>query len=41
MSEALLKITGLTKQFQDHVILNDLNLEIQQGEVVVVVGPSG
>lgn len=41
MSETLLTIKGLTKQFQDHVILNHLDLEMKQGEVVVVVGPSG
>lgn len=37
----ILKINHLHKAFGDHVILNDFNLEVQQGEIVVVIGPSG
>lgn len=36
-----LKISNLTKAFEDHVILNGLNLTVRKGEVVVVLGPSG
>ena len=31
----------VTKQFGDFVAVNDLNLEIQDGEFMVLVGPSG
>lgn len=41
MSNALLTIEHLTKQYGDNTILNDISLEVQQGEVIVVVGPSG
>lgn len=41
MNEALLKIEHLTKKYEEHVILQDVNLTVHKGEVVVVVGPSG
>ena len=41
MKKALLKINHLHKAFGDHIILDDLNLEVDQGEVVVIIGPSG
>ena len=41
MTEELLKIEHLTKKFEDHIILNDVNLTVHRGEVIVVVGPSG
>lgn len=41
MAEELLKIEHLTKKFEDHIILNDVNLTVHRGEVIVVVGPSG
>lgn len=41
MSEALLKIVGLKKAFGNLTVLNGLDLEIQRGEVVVMIGPSG
>lgn len=41
MSEELLKIEHLKKQFDDHVVLDDLNLTVHKGEVIVVIGPSG
>ena len=37
---ALLEIAGLCKGF-DHVVLDQLDLNIEQGEFFVVVGPSG
>ncbi|MGB3315726.1 MAG: ABC transporter ATP-binding protein [Albidovulum sp.] len=36
-----LKITGLTKRFKDEVVLDDLILEIAEGETLVLFGPSG
>lgn len=41
MAETLLSVQNLTKKFEDHTILDGLNLEIKKGEVVVIVGPSG
>ena len=41
MAEELLKIEHLKKSFDDNVILDDLNLTVHRGEVIVVVGPSG
>lgn len=41
MAETLLSVKNLTKKFEDHTILDGMDLEIKQGEVVVVVGPSG
>ena len=40
MSE-ILKISKLTKSYDDLVILKDIDLTINKGEVVVIVGPSG
>lgn len=41
MSEILLEISHLKKQFDDNVILNDLSIDVHKGEVIVIVGPSG
>jgi polar amino acid transport system ATP-binding protein len=40
-NEKILEIKHLTKRFDDNVILNDINLDIHKGEVVVLLGPSG
>ena len=37
----LLRIDHLKKTFGDKTILNAINLEVAQGEVVVILGPSG
>ena len=41
MEEPLLTIEHLVKRYGDQVILNDICLNIQKGQVVVVVGSSG
>lgn len=41
MSEKILNITNLTAQAEDKVILKDLNLSINKGEVHVLMGPNG
>ena len=41
MAETVLSISHLTKRFDDQTILEDLSLEIREGEVVVIVGSSG
>lgn len=41
MAETLLQIKDLVKEYGETRILDGVNLDIAQGEVVVVVGPSG
>lgn len=37
----MIKVEGITKRFGDLEVLKGINLEIQKGEVVSIVGPSG
>ena len=41
MSEAIISIKNLHKYFGENEVLKGIDLEIQQGEVVVIIGPSG
>ena len=41
MSQPLLQIKNVSKQFGDHVVLQDVSLDIARGEVVCIIGPSG
>ena len=41
MSNAMVRIEHLAKSFGDTEVLHDVNIEVQKGEVVVVLGPSG
>lgn len=41
MPEGGLRIEHLHKAYGDHVVLGDINLVVEPGEVVVVIGPSG
>ncbi|GAW31334.1 amino acid ABC transporter ATPase [Carboxydocella sp. JDF658] len=38
---AVIKFKNVNKYFGNHHVLKDINLEIREGEVVVVIGPSG
>ncbi|GAW29548.1 amino acid ABC transporter ATPase [Carboxydocella sp. ULO1] len=38
---AVIKFNNVNKYFGNHHVLKDINLEIREGEVVVVIGPSG
>lgn len=38
---ALLEIKNLSKSFGDLEVLRDVNISVEKGEVVVVIGPSG
>ncbi|QFJ55372.1 amino acid ABC transporter ATP-binding protein [Pseudobutyrivibrio xylanivorans] len=40
MSE-LLKVKHLRKEFGNNIVLKDINLSVNKGEVVVIIGPSG
>ncbi|WP_431025768.1 amino acid ABC transporter ATP-binding protein [Halomonas sp. H5] len=37
----MIRAQGLTKRFGDSLVLDAIDLEIQQGEIIVVIGPSG
>jgi len=37
----MIKVQGLSKKFGDVTVLKDITTEIQQGEVVSIIGPSG
>ena len=39
--EALIKVEGLEKSFGDVEVLRGIDLEIDRGDVVVIIGPSG
>ena len=41
MSEPVLSIQHLTKKFDSQTVLYDINLQVREGEVIVIVGPSG
>jgi polar amino acid transport system ATP-binding protein len=41
MAEALVRINDLHKAFGDLQVLKGIELEVQKGEVVVILGPSG
>ena len=41
MAETVLSISHLTKRFDSQTILEDLSLDVREGEVVVIVGSSG
>ena len=41
MSQELLKIENLTKRYDDNTVLQSINMTVRQGEVVVIIGPSG
>lgn len=37
----ILRVEHLRKKFDDLIVLDDINLKINKGEVIVVIGPSG
>ena len=41
MNEPLLQIDHLTKTYGETTILKDVSFSVGQGEVVVIIGPSG
>jgi putative lysine transport system ATP-binding protein len=41
MSQVLLKVSRLMKSFNNHIVLNDISLDITKGEVVSIIGASG
>ncbi|GGJ79796.1 amino acid ABC transporter ATP-binding protein [Pseudomonas matsuisoli] len=41
MSDALLSVRDLRKRFGEHEVVTGVDLDVVQGEVVVIIGPSG
>ncbi|MDD3338516.1 MAG: amino acid ABC transporter ATP-binding protein [Lachnospiraceae bacterium] len=41
MEETILTVKHLKKEYEDKTILNDVDLAVKKGEVVVIIGPSG
>ena len=41
MSEKVIELVHLQKQFGDHSVLRDINLSVSKGEVLCVIGASG
>ncbi|KGR72429.1 amino acid ABC transporter ATP-binding protein [Streptococcus phocae subsp. salmonis] len=41
MTETIISIKGLHKYFGENEVLKGIDLDIQKGEVVVIIGPSG
>lgn len=41
MAETIIEVKNLHKQFGDNVILKDLSISVEKGEVIVLIGPSG
>jgi len=37
----MIKVTSLSKKFGDLEVLKDINFEVSQGEIIVIIGPSG
>ena len=38
---ALLKLENIVKKYDNHLVLENINLEVQKGEVCAILGPSG
>lgn len=41
MSEPLLRVAGIIKRFGGLTVVDNVNLEVAQGEVVAIIGPNG
>ena len=37
----MIELKGIRKQFGDHVVFDDIDLTLERGEIIVIVGPSG
>ncbi len=40
-TKRFVRLSGIRKSFGDHVVVDDVSLEVREGEVLAIVGPSG
>ena len=41
VTEPMLELKNVSMSFQDRLILDDVSLQVQRGEILVIIGPSG
>ncbi len=41
MSQPILTIKNLTKKYGENVVFHDINLSVNEGDTIVIIGPSG
>lgn len=41
MGEPIFKVRGISKAFNEHVVLDNIDLDIQSGEIIGIIGASG
>ena len=41
MDMAMMQIKNLQKSFGELQVLRDINIDVEKGQVVVIIGPSG
>lgn len=41
MADYILNIRHIVKKYKEHLVLDDVSLEVKEGEVIVIIGPSG
>ena len=41
MTEPIIRVEHLQKSFGDHIVLRDISFDVQQGDVISIIGPSG
>ena len=39
--ENIIELKNITKQYEDNIVLKDLNLDIKKNEFLTLLGPSG
>ena len=39
--DPLIRVDRISKSYGSHMVLNDISLEVRQGEILAVIGPSG
>lgn len=41
MGKTMIRVSGLNKRFGDNHVLKDINFEVEQGDVIAIIGSSG